>query len=355
MGLRRLVLSALVLALAGGTANAAQKLTMNYTTGESATAFIAKDEGFFAKHGLDVDLIAVAQNSNAPAALESGSVQIGMIQVANLLQLADGGLDFVALAGGAGNKKDVNKIRSGGAQRPRREGREGAYRQEGGRAWDRRQHRYLLPQLATQQRCRSCESLDRRDDVPRHGRQSQSRQSRCGDAARAVHHPHHVAKDRLRAVQSRQSVAPAKDQRVALRVDARSGRPRTHRRSRRFRAAIAEADDFIRANPDKTRAAINKYTQVPMPILSTCRSPRSMPRSAKTISISGRDDGAPAYAAEQARYGEAVGSRVCGAARSASLVISGNAPTGEFLGDVWIMGFCGSNAACCQRCRRSRL
>ena len=90
---------------------------MNYTTGESATAFIAKDEGFFAKHGLDVDLVPVTQNSNAPAALQSGSVQIGMIQVANLLQGADSGLDFVALAGGAGNEKNVTKfavvVRSG--------------------------------------------------------------------------------------------------------------------------------------------------------------------------------------------------------------------------------------------------
>jgi hypothetical protein len=40
-------------------------------------------------------------------------------------------------------------------------------------------------------------------------------------------------------------------------------------RIRCFRAAIAEADDFIRAHPDKTRTAINKYTQVPMPILNT--------------------------------------------------------------------------------------
>ena len=93
---RHVVLTALALLLASGAANAAQKLTMNYTTGESATAFIAKDEGFFAKHGLDVDLVAVTQNSNAPAALESGSVQVGMIQIANLLQLTDGGLDFVA-------------------------------------------------------------------------------------------------------------------------------------------------------------------------------------------------------------------------------------------------------------------
>jgi NitT/TauT family transport system substrate-binding protein len=36
-----------------------------------------------------------------------------------------------------------------------------------------------------------------------------------------------------------------------------------------LRAAIVEADAFIRANPDKTRAAINKYTQVPMPILDS--------------------------------------------------------------------------------------
>ena len=48
-----------------------------------------------------------------------------------------------------------------------------------------------------------------------------------------------------------------------------------------LRAAIADADDFIRANPDKTRAAINKYTQVPMPILNSLPLPAVDPEIRK--------------------------------------------------------------------------
>ncbi len=36
-----------------------------------------------------------------------------------------------------------------------------------------------------------------------------------------------------------------------------------------LRAAIAEADDFIRANPDKARQYLNQYTKMPMPILAS--------------------------------------------------------------------------------------
>ena len=105
--MRPFVAALLALALGAAPTMAATKLSLNYTTGESATAFAAKEAGLFEKHGLDVDLVAVTQNSNAPAALESGSVQVGMIQVANLLQATDNGLDFVAIAGGSDLEKGV--------------------------------------------------------------------------------------------------------------------------------------------------------------------------------------------------------------------------------------------------------
>ena len=108
-GMRTFVAAIATLAFAGA-AQAATKLTMDYTVGKSVTAFAAKEAGFFAKHGLDVELVQVTQNSNAPAALESGSLQVGMIQIANLLQAADGGLDFVAIAGGSDNEKGKSRF-----------------------------------------------------------------------------------------------------------------------------------------------------------------------------------------------------------------------------------------------------
>lgn len=62
-------------------------------------AFVAKDLGIFTKHGLDVNFIPTAINSNIPAALVSGSAEIGGPSTAVLIQAVDGGLDLVAIAG----------------------------------------------------------------------------------------------------------------------------------------------------------------------------------------------------------------------------------------------------------------
>ena len=67
--------------------------------GEFLPAFVAKDQGIFARHGLDVEFVSVALNSNIPAALMSKSVDVGGPNVAVFLQAVDGGLDLVAVSG----------------------------------------------------------------------------------------------------------------------------------------------------------------------------------------------------------------------------------------------------------------
>jgi NitT/TauT family transport system substrate-binding protein len=268
MGLRRLVLSALVLALAGGTANAAQKLTMNYTTGESVTAFIAKDEGFFAKHGLDVDLVAVAQNSNAPAALQAGSVQIGMIQVANLLQLTDGGLDFVVLAGGAGNEKDVTKIavvvRS---DLNVKDAKDLIGKKVGvpgiGASIDIFFRNWLLNNNVEPGQVPIVETtfLAMADNL------------KAGNLDAVTPLEPFITRITSQKIGyelfNLVNLLPRPKINALLFASTRDWATKNASTIPAFRAAIAEADDFIRANPDKTRAAINKYTKVPMSILST--------------------------------------------------------------------------------------
>jgi NitT/TauT family transport system substrate-binding protein len=267
MGLRRLVLSALVLALAGGTANAAQKLTMNYTTGESVTAFIAKDEGFFAKHGLDVDLVAVAQNSNAPAALQAGSVQIGMIQVANLLQLTDGGLDFVVLAGGAGNEKDVTKIavvvRS---DLNVKDAKDLIGKKVGvpgiGASIDIFFRNWLLNNNVEPGQVPIVETtfLAMADNL------------KAGNLDAVTPLEPFITRITSQKIGYEVfnliNLLPRPKINALLFASTRDWATKNASTIPELRAAIAEADDFIRANPDKTRAAINKYTQVPMSILS---------------------------------------------------------------------------------------
>jgi NitT/TauT family transport system substrate-binding protein len=268
MGLRRLVLSALVLALAGGTANAAQKLTMNYTTGESVTAFIAKDEGFFAKHGLDVDLVAVAQNSNAPAALQAGSVQIGMIQVANLLQLTDGGLDFVVLAGGAGNEKDVTKIAVvARSDLNVKDAKDLIGKKVGvpgiGASIDIFFRNWLLNNNVEPGQVPIVETtfLAMADNL------------KAGNLDAVTPLEPFITRITSQKIGYEVfnliNLLPRPKINALLFASTRDWATKNASTIPELRAAIAEADDFIRANPDKTRAAINKYTQVPMPILNS--------------------------------------------------------------------------------------
>jgi NitT/TauT family transport system substrate-binding protein len=68
---------------------------------DSAPSFIAKEEGFYAKHGLDANAILMPLMPNIPPAMMADAVQIGAINPTTLLQAIDGGLDFVALSGGS--------------------------------------------------------------------------------------------------------------------------------------------------------------------------------------------------------------------------------------------------------------
>src|SRR5271167_2547648 len=68
-------------------------------TSDCASAMVARDEGIFAKHGLDVDMTLIGINTNIPPAIVSDSIQIGGPTEPVFLQAVDGGLDLVAIAG----------------------------------------------------------------------------------------------------------------------------------------------------------------------------------------------------------------------------------------------------------------
>jgi NitT/TauT family transport system substrate-binding protein len=61
--------------------------------------FVAKDEGYLAKHGLDVDLTIALNGSVISAALVADSAQIGGPTPTVLLQADEQGLDLVEIAG----------------------------------------------------------------------------------------------------------------------------------------------------------------------------------------------------------------------------------------------------------------
>ncbi|MDB5574053.1 MAG: transporter substrate-binding protein [Tardiphaga sp.] len=92
------MLSALL--LGAPQAGAQNKIQVGCTaTSDCASAMIAVDQGLFKKQGLAVEMVLIGINSNIPAAILSGSVQIGGPTSTVFLQAADGGLDLVAVAG----------------------------------------------------------------------------------------------------------------------------------------------------------------------------------------------------------------------------------------------------------------
>ena len=100
VGRAGLIGASLVLSLASGASADGVKLHIACTaTTDCASAMVARDEGVFAKHGLDVDMTLIGINTNIPPAIVSDSIQVGGPTETVFLQAVDGGLDLVAIDG----------------------------------------------------------------------------------------------------------------------------------------------------------------------------------------------------------------------------------------------------------------
>lgn len=78
------------------------KVRVGYTAGgDVSAAFVARARGMFERRGLDVSLTATSIGSNIPAALESGSLEMGTPTAPVLLLAAAGGLSIVPISGGS--------------------------------------------------------------------------------------------------------------------------------------------------------------------------------------------------------------------------------------------------------------
>ena len=84
------------------------KIVFGYTAvTDFASVFVAAQEGYFAKRGLDLELKFIPLNSTIPAAIQSDSLQIGGPTPSVFLQSVDGGLDHVVVAGGGVTSKAI--------------------------------------------------------------------------------------------------------------------------------------------------------------------------------------------------------------------------------------------------------
>jgi NitT/TauT family transport system substrate-binding protein len=83
-------------------AQAATRITIGYTAvSDFLASFCAREEGFFSRRGLDVDLQLIQLNPMIPAAMQSNSIQIGGPTPPVMIQAVDGGLNLVGIAGGS--------------------------------------------------------------------------------------------------------------------------------------------------------------------------------------------------------------------------------------------------------------
>ena len=94
------IIAGLMAAAFGCAASAQTKMVLGYTAGNPTMgAFVAKDQGFFARRGLDVTLQFTPVGSTIPAALASNSLQVGTITFPVFLLANEGGVALQAVAG----------------------------------------------------------------------------------------------------------------------------------------------------------------------------------------------------------------------------------------------------------------
>jgi len=204
--------------------------------------------------------------SNVPAALLSNSIQIGFNSPPSLLSAADNGLDLIIIAGTrasfAGNETNTLVARTGsGIIRPP------TSRARSGRAgfWNRQRHD--VPPLAHRAQSVARSTDDRGDSGRANGRRAARRHRRCGrrDGAGAL--AHHRQRRRGKRGKLLHRCKPQQHIDV-LGVHGCGGKEHPDG-VKAYRAALAEAIDYIKKNPDSARDIENKYLHFSSPRFPT--------------------------------------------------------------------------------------
>lgn len=102
MSIAKSVAVALVLLLVARAAYSQTTLRIGTASGGTAVAalFAAREEGYFAKRGIDTAITMSSLDSDIPAALVSHSIDVATTSATTFFQAVDGGLDLVVVLGG---------------------------------------------------------------------------------------------------------------------------------------------------------------------------------------------------------------------------------------------------------------
>lgn len=87
------------------------KIVFGYTAvSDFATVFVAREESYFSRRGLDVEPKFIPLNPSIPAAIQSDSLQMGGPTPSVYLQSVDGGLDHVVVGGGGMTSRSMTGV-----------------------------------------------------------------------------------------------------------------------------------------------------------------------------------------------------------------------------------------------------
>ena len=253
----------------GAAAGAPVEIGCTATT-DCASAALGIEDGIFARHGIDAHLTLIGLNSNIPAALMSGSLQIGGPTPSVFLQAVDGGLDLVGVAGASSTSPETadtaaTLVRAGetvrGAQDfvGKKVGVPGV-----GAFLDVLFRRWLIQHGVDPKGVSFVEvTFPTMNDVLKSG------------AVDAVVTAEPVLSRIVKAgtgtvAANFMADLPAKEPQI-LYAATRGWTEANPKLVSDFRAAIAEAAADVNANPDKARAALSRFTKLPLDLVRTMK------------------------------------------------------------------------------------
>jgi NitT/TauT family transport system substrate-binding protein len=251
-------------------AQAPLKVTFGYTAvTDFATVFIAQEEGYFRKRGLDVEPKLIPLNPSIPPAIQSDSIQLGGPTPSVFLQAVDGGLDHVVLTGGGATSKKMTGIglvaKAGGGIKTAQDcvGKKigvpglGAFLHVGFRAW-------LKTQGVDYNRVTFLEAA-----FPQHG--DLLRGGTLDAVVTADPFMARIVSSGTGYVASYYSTFLPDGLPTLVFTARRDWVQKNMQAAKGFQAGIAEAAVFLNnpANTDKVRAHIGKYIKLPPEVLAT--------------------------------------------------------------------------------------
>jgi NitT/TauT family transport system substrate-binding protein len=268
----RIVLAvAFAFALAHG-ASAQTKVKFGFTgLSDIVPVFAAKEEGFFARHGIDAELQLLNNGAVITAGLAGGSIDVGTLAPPVFLQAVDGGIELVALTGlgilphdmkAAGvvarTGSDIRKAEDFVGKRVAVSGI-GSISQVLFREW-------LAQHKVSAQKVNFVEvSYANMPDVLKSGNIDaviipEPQLSRIVNAGTGYVASYYFGE----AAQGTVSM---------LTASRRDWADKNRAAVKGIQEAIAEADDFVRANPDKAREYIGKYLKLPPAVVQDTELP----------------------------------------------------------------------------------